>query len=128
MKKLINLLVIPVVLAIIGSVAAVLVERQLNKDDEEAPAVLSIASDANTLLVTNNSDQLLFVLVAYNVRAGNSPTLCYPLTNADDNYTEHTRILPGGTVSIAPRNCRDITGYAVWAWNNQGTLVFEISN
>jgi hypothetical protein len=72
-KKITGLIVIPLIIAVVGGVAVVLFERYLDRE----PAI-SIQSEGDTLIITNNTDQVLHVRVAYGIVERGSRTYCYP--------------------------------------------------
>jgi hypothetical protein len=123
MEKLMKLLIIPLIITVIGSLVAVYFEYYLDKNDE---SVLTIHSEHDALVITNNTTNMLYIRVAYSIVEGGSSTYCYPNPTAADGDNFDDPILgPGATEAFPPRHCHDWNGYQVWAWNNQRELMFE---
>ena len=120
-KKLATLIIVPVIVTVIGSIIVIAIKDIIYKE----PA-LTISSEGNTLRITNNTDQVLYIRVAYNIVEGGTTTFCYPNPTRSDT-TEDPQIWPGATEDFPPRHCnQNINGYKVWAWHNQyNKLVFE---
>lgn len=121
MKKFMGLIVIPLIIAVVGGIAVVLFERYLDKDP-----TISIRSEGDILIVTNNSEQVLHVRVAYGIVEQGSTTYCYPNPTLADG-DEDPLVWPGDEVPFPPKHCnQNINGYKVWAWDaSYEELVFE---
>ena len=123
MSKLIKLILIPLLVTIIGGGAIYVIQRVI--EDQTKP-VLLVSSDGGSLVLTNNTDQVLSVRVAYREVQGGNSTFCYPNPTAADGGTD-PQVWPGDTQTFAPKHCNSTAsnGYAVWAWNAQGDQVFH---
>ena len=124
MNKLIKLILIPIIVTIIGGVAVYVIQRVI--EDQTKPAIL-VSSESGSLVVTNNSDQVLSVRVAYRVIEGGNSTFCYPNPTTDADGTVDPQLWPGDTQIFAPKHCNSVAsnGYAIWAWNARGDQVFH---
>ena len=120
-KKLATLVIVPIIVAVIGSLIVIVIQDIFDKEQ-----ALTIKSEGNALRITNNTDQVLYIRVAYNIVEGGATTFCYPNPTRSDN-ADDPQIWPGATEDFPPNHCnQNINGYKVWAWDNQyNKLVFE---
>ena len=106
MGKLVKLILIPIIIAIIGGVGVYVIQRII--ENQTRPVIL-VSSESGSLVLTNNTDQVLSVRVAYRVVQGGSSTYCYPNPTAADGGTD-PQLWPGDTQTFAPKHESPVVG------------------
>jgi len=116
-----KLLILPIAVSIIAGLVVLAVQVMSQKK----PA-LTIASSKGVLTITNNTDQVLFIRVAYRNVTPTGSGYCYP-NPSKAMGGQDPQLWPGDTQSYPPKTCGSgLNGYAVWAWNNRDELVFQM--
>ena len=123
-KSIIKLILTPILVTVIGGVAVFLIQRVI--EQQTKPAIL-VSSQGGSLVLTNSSDEVLSVGVAYRAVEGGTSTYCYPNPTTDESGPVDPQLWPGDTQTFGPRHCNAVAanGYDIWAWNARRDLVFE---
>jgi len=117
-----RLFVLPVVIFVVAGLILLAVHLSMQKK----PA-LSIISSRRILTVTNDTDEVLTVRVAYRHLGLDGDGYCYPDVFDYSLNGKIPELQPNRSRTYLPDRCAPILkGYIVWAWNKRGEMVAEI--
>lgn len=113
-------IVAPLIVAIVGGLEVLLVKGKI---ENQKPAI-TVESEAEALKVTNNTDQILTIRVAYLVADGKGATYCYPNPTYADGQQD-PRLLPKETRTFPAGKCgNNFNDFVIWAWDAKKKLVY----
>ena len=120
--KLLKLIIAPLVVMIVGGITVYLAKRGL--EPQEPP--ISVTGRSDSLVLTNNTDQILSVRVAYIVTDNGVSSYCYPFETRATGQSD-PKLFPGDSKPFPPGRCQNvnINDHAIWAWGPEGDLVFH---